>query len=461
VRIAILGGGPGGYVAALKAAQFGAQVTVIEKAEVGGTCLNWGCIPTKTLIASADALRLARNLADYGIDLNGSPSPNFAKIMERKDKVVSIQVRGIRALFKSWGITLVEGRGTLESPTGIVVEKTDGTKETVETDKVIIATGSRPADISSFPFDGKNILSSNDAVVLAEIPKSLLIIGAGVIGSEFACLFSDFGTAVSVVEMLPHALATEDLEISEQLEREFRKKKIKLHTGLGVTKVEAGPDGMHALLSDGREIIAEKVLVAVGRSFNSKGFGLEEIGVETASNGRILVNERMETNVAGIYAAGDVVGGMLLAHKASKEGMVAASNACGSAAVMDYSVVPAAIFTSPEIGSVGLREQEAAEKGMNIKTGRFFYRGLGKAHAMGEISGFFKIVADAASDRILGAHIMGPHASDLIHEIAVAMRAGLKVADVADTIHAHPTLSEGILEASEDVHGEAIHLPKK
>ena len=461
MRIAILGGGPGGYVAALKAAQLGAQVTVIEKAEVGGTCLNWGCIPTKTLIASADALRLATNLADYGIDLNGSPSPNFAKIMERKDKVVSIQVRGIRSLFKSWGITLVEGRGTLVSSTGIEVEKTDGTKETVETDKVIIATGSRPADISSFPFDGEKILSSNDAVVLSRIPKSLLIIGAGVIGSEFACLFSDFGTDVSVVEMLPRPLATEDIEISEQLEREFRKKKIKLHTGLGVTKVEPGPDGMHAVLSDGREIIAEKILVAVGRSLNSKGIGLEEVAVETASNGRILVNERMETNIANVYAVGDVVGGMLLAHKASREGIVAASNACGSAAVMDYSVVPAAIFTSPEIGSVGLREHEAAEKGMNIKTGRFFFRGLGKAHAMGEISGFFKIVADAASDRILGAHIMGPHASDLIHEVAVAMRAGLKVADIADTIHAHPTLSEGILEASEDVHGEAIHLPKK
>jgi len=461
MRITVLGGGPGGYVAALKAAQLGAQVTVVEKAEVGGTCLNWGCIPTKTLIASADALRLATNLADYGIDLNGSVSPNFTKIMERKDKVVSIQVRGIRSLFKSWGITLVEGRGTFVSPTGIEVEKTDGTKEKVETDKVIIATGSRPADISSFPFDGEKIISSNDAVILAAIPKSLLIIGAGVIGSEFACLFNDFGTDVTVVEMLPRPLATEDIEVSEQLGREFRKKKIKLLTGLGVTKVESAPDGMHAFLSDGKEIIAEKVLVAVGRSLNSAGLGLEKIGVETASNGRIPVNEKMETNVAGIYAVGDVVGGMLLAHKASAEGIVAALNACGKATVMDYSVVPAAIFTSPEIGSVGLREQEAAEKGMNIRTGRFFFRGLGKAHAMGEISGFFKIIADAVSDRILGAHIMGPHASDLIHEVAVAMRAGLKAADIAGTIHAHPTLSEGILEASEDVHGEAIHLPKK
>lgn len=461
MKVAVLGGGPGGYVAALKAAQLGAQVTIIEKTEVGGTCLNRGCIPTKTLIASADALHTARNLSDFGIDLNGSVSPNLLRIMERKNKIVSIQVKGIRGLFKSWGVNLIEGRGTLVSPGRIEVEKADSARETVEADKIIIATGSRPAEVPAFPFDGRRILSSDDAVVLTEMPKSLLVIGAGVIGSEFACLFSELGVEITVVEMLPRAVATEDMEISEQLEREFKKKKIKLLTGVGVVKVEERTDGMRAVLSDGKEITAEKILVSIGRSLNSEGLGLEATGIEKGPKGRIIVNEKMETNIENIYAVGDVTGGMLLAHKASREGIVAASNACGRETRIDYSVVPAAIFTSPEIASVGLREHEAVEKGEKIRTGRFFFRALAKAHAMGEISGFFKIIADADTDRIIGAHIMGPHASDLIHEVAVAMKAGLKVRDIADTIHAHPTLSEGILEAAEDVHGEAIHLPKK
>jgi len=461
VRVVVLGGGPGGYTAALKAAQLGAQVTVVEKDEVGGTCLNLGCIPTKTIITSTDILHKARYLTDYGIDLEGSVSPNLPKIMERKNKVVSIQIRGIRSLFKSWGITLIEGTGTLLSPGEIAVEREAGTRETVGADKVIIATGSRPAPMADFPFDGRRILSSDDAVAMQEIPKSMLIIGAGVIGSEFACIFRELGTDVIMVEMLPRAVATEDVEISETLEREFKKKKIRLLTGLSVAKFEERADGLHAFLADGSEIATEKILVSIGRSLNSEGIGLEGIGVETGRRGEIIVDERMETRVRNIFAVGDVVGGMLLAHKASQEGMVAASNACGIEAKIDYSVIPSAIFTSPEIASVGVREHEAVEKGMKIRTGHFEYRGLGKAHVIGEISGFFKIIADAETDRIIGAHIIGAHASDLIHEAALAMKAGLKAKDIAGMVHAHPTLSEGIREAAEDVHGEAIHVLKK
>ncbi len=461
MRLIVLGGGPGGYVAALKAAQSGAQVTVVEKDEVGGTCLNVGCVPTKTLIASTEALHKARNLSDYGLDLSGTVAPNLARIMERKEKVVSVQVRGIRALFKSWGISLVEGRGVLSGQRNIDVQKRDGSKETLEGDSIIIATGSRPAMIPTFPFDGESILSSDDAIRVREIPKSMLIVGAGVIGSEFACIFRELGTEVTMVELLPRAVSAEDTEISEQLERELKKKQIKLITGIGVSKVEKREDGMHSFLSDGKEIITEKILVAVGRAFNSADIGLDAAGVNKGPKGQIAVNENMETNIKGIYAVGDVVGGMLLAHKASREGIVAAVNACGGEMKMDYSVVPAAIFTSPEIASVGIREHEAAEKGINIRTGHFQFRTLAKAHAMGEISGFFKIIADADTDRILGAHIIGPHASDLIHEAAVAMRAGLKTKDIAETIHAHPTLSEGLMEASEDVHGGAIHALKK
>jgi dihydrolipoamide dehydrogenase len=461
MRVMVLGSGPGGYVAALKAAQLGAQVSVVEKDEVGGTCLNWGCIPTKTLIASTEALHTARNLAEYGIDTSGSVLPNLAKMMERKGKVVSIQVKGIRGLFKSWGVTLWEGKGTLVSPRSIEVERHDGTKETVEADRIIIATGSRPAEIPGFPFDGERILSSDNAVTVREIPKRILIVGAGVIGCEYACIFSELGTEVTMVELLSRAVSSEDIEISEYLEKEFRKKKIRLITGVSVSKVQTGDDGVHVVLSDGKELVTDKVLVSVGRSFNSAHIGLERLGIEKGERGEILVNGRMETKEEGVYAVGDVVGGMLLAHKASQEGIVAASNACGADMTIDYSVVPAAIFTSPEIASVGLREHEAVEKGMRIRIGRFPVRALGKAHATGEISGFFKIIADAGTDRIIGAHIIGPRASDLIHEIAVAMKAGLTARDVAETIHAHPTFSEGIREAAEDVLGEAIHVPKK
>lgn len=461
MRVAILGAGPGGYVAALKAAQLGAQVTVIEDTEVGGTCLNRGCIPTKALVASAEALHKAKNLDEYGLELAGEVLPDISRIIERKNKVVSTQVKGIRGLFKSWGVNLLEGKGILLSPERVEVEKKDGTRLIVETDKIIIATGSRPAQLPMFPFDGERILSSDDVLNIKEIPKSLIIIGAGAIGCEFACIFRELGTEVTMVEMLPRAVSTEDIEISEALERELKKKKIKLLTGISVEKVEGREDGIHALLSDGKELVAEKILLSIGRALNSDGIGLEAVGIKKGPRGDILVNEKMETNIEGIYAVGDVVGGILLAHVASKEGIVAASNACGRDANMDYSVVPAAIFTSPEIASVGLREYQAIEKGIRVRTGHFQFRSLGKAHAMGEISGFIKIVADEATDKVLGVHIIGPHASDLVHEGAVAIRAGLKVSDVAETIHAHPTLSEGIMEASEDVHNEAIHVPKR
>ncbi|MGD1075527.1 MAG: dihydrolipoyl dehydrogenase, partial [Thermodesulfovibrionales bacterium] len=387
MRLVILGGGPGGYVAALKAARLGAQVTVIEKDEVGGTCLNRGCIPTKALIASAEIFHKAKNLAEYGIELKGSVSADISRIMERKNKIVSIQMKGIRALFKSWGVNLVEGTGTLVSPEKIALEKKDGTTETLEADRIIIATGSRPAQLPTFPFDGVKILSSDDAVHITEIPKSLLVVGAGVIGSEFACLFSELGTEVTMVEMLPRAISTEDIEISEQLEREFKKKQIRLLTGLSVTKVDILPGGVRAFLSDGREIGTEKILVSIGRTLNSDKIGLEAVGIAKGPKGEIIVNEKMETSVRNIYAIGDVVGGMLLAHKASKEGKIAAINACGGEATMDYSVLPAVIFTSPEIASVGLREHQAVEKGINVKIGRFPFRALGKAHVMGEISG--------------------------------------------------------------------------
>jgi dihydrolipoamide dehydrogenase len=460
VRLTVIGAGPGGYVAALRAAQLGSQVTVIEDTEVGGTCLNRGCIPTKALLASTEAYATARDVERFGIELKGTVTPNLRKMMKRKDKVVGTQVKGIRGLLKNWGVNLIEGRGRLKDRERVEVTGKDGKSETLRTDKIIIATGSRPARIPAFPFDGGNILSSDDALRLTEIPGSIIIIGAGVIGCEWACIFSELGTDVTMVEMLPRAVSTEDTGVSALLAKELKKKKIKLITGVGAEKVEVKENGVRALLADGKELEARMMLVSIGRALNSEDLGLEALGVSVGERGDVQVNGKTETSVEGIYAVGDVTGGMMLAHSASKEGMVAAANACGGDEKMDYSAVPAAIFTSPEIASVGLRDFQAEEKGVKARTGNFQYRGLGKAHAMGEISGFMKIISDYETDRVLGAHIIGAHASDIIHEAALAIKAGLKAKDIADTVHAHPTLSEGLMEAAEDVHGAAIHKPR-
>lgn len=461
MKLAIIGAGPGGYVAALKAAQLGAEVTVIESGEVGGVCLNWGCIPTKTLSASAELLLKAREMESFGIELKGEIVPNIEKIMQRKNKVVETQIKGIKGLFKSWGVKLVQGRGKLKSPSQVEVEKSDGSSEVLDADRIILSTGSRPCSIPTFPFDGVNILSSDNVLTITKIPKSMLIVGAGVIGCEFGGIFNAMGTEITMFEMLDRAVATEDTEISELLTREFKKRKIKIITSVKVEKVEVKPDGVHAFTSDGKEYVGEKLLVSIGRTLNTERLGLEEIGVEKGKRGEILVNDKMETNVKGVYAIGDCVGKILLAHVASTQGIVAAKNACGGDDTMDYDTVPAAIFTHPEIASVGLREFQAKEKGLEVITGQFPYRALGKAHAMGEIAGFVKLVADRKTDRLLGGHIIGAHAADLVHEVAVSIKNGLTVRQVAHAIHAHPTLSEGVMEAAEAVHGEAIHMPKE
>ena len=329
MKLVILGAGPGGYVAAIRAAQSGAQVTVIEEHEVGGTCLNWGCIPTKAIISSTELLSRIRELGSFGLESSGEIRPNLAKIIDRKNRIVATQVKGIRNLLKSWKITHQrrERHTVLPAPVEHIVS--DRPRETVEAESIIIATGSRPYQIPELPFDGKQVLSSDHALSLTEIPKSILIIGAGVIGCEFACIFRELGSEVTILEKLPRALATEDIEISELLEREFRKKKIRLLTNVKAERIHSKADGVHVLLVDGKEISAEKALVAVGRAFNSEGIGLEEVGVKKGICGEILADEKMQTNIPGVYAIGDVVGGLLLAHVASREGMIAAANILG------------------------------------------------------------------------------------------------------------------------------------
>jgi dihydrolipoamide dehydrogenase len=461
MRVVVIGAGPGGYVAALKAARFGATVTVIEDTEVGGTCLNRGCIPTKTLLASSEAFAKARQLERFGIELKGTLTPNLTRMMERKDRVVGVQVKGIRTLLNSWGITLVEGVGRLLGGMCVEARRKDGSTEAFHADKIIIATGSRPAQMPAIPTNGTHILSSDDAFGLREIPRSMIIVGAGVIGCEWACIFGELGTEITIVETLSRAIATEDEEISGLLAREFKKRKIRLLTNVRVESVSTGPEGVSAILDDSREIKAEKMLLAVGRALNTEGLGLETLGIAQGEHGEIRVDDRMQTNVEDVYAVGDVTGGILLAHVASREGIVAASNACGQSERMRYETVPTAIFTLPEIASVGLREFQTEDMGIQTRTGHFPVRGLGKAHALGEIAGLFKVIADYKSDRVLGVHIIGARASDVIHEAALALAKGLSVRDIAGTIHAHLTLSEGLVEAAEDVYGEALHVPKR
>ncbi|WP_420266433.1 dihydrolipoyl dehydrogenase [Candidatus Magnetominusculus dajiuhuensis] len=461
MKIIILGSGPGGYVAALRAAQMGAEVTIVEEKEVGGTCLNEGCIPTKTLVASAEAYSKAKDLASYGIDITGEIKLNVKKIMERKNSVISTQVKGIRALFKSWGVTLKDGRGSFISEKQVRVVSKQGKEETLTADKFIIATGVSQPSLPAFPFDGKQIISSSEALQIQEIPDSMLILGAGVMGCEFACIYREFGTDVSMVELMPRALSIEDAEISQVLERELKKKKIKLHAGVKAERVTTDASGARAYLSDGKELFASKILVTIGsRAFNTSGIGLEHVGVELDKRGAIIVNEFMETSNKDIYAIGDVTGGLLLAYVASKQGTCAVANIMGHKEKMDYNVIPVGIFTHPEIASVGLREHQAQERGLKYKIGRFQYRALGKAHAMGEIAGMFKVIADTETNKLLGVHIIGHNAADIIHEAAVALKAGMTAEALADTVHAHPTLAEGLMEAAEDVMGRAIHVPK-
>ncbi|MBI1912542.1 MAG: dihydrolipoyl dehydrogenase [Deltaproteobacteria bacterium] len=453
--LVIVGAGPGGYVAAIRAAQMGAKVAVIERKKVGGTCLNWGCIPTKALYYSAKTLKSARHAADFGVNV-GDISFDLSKAIDRKDDVVKKLVGGVEQLLKGNGVEVLRGDGYIEGPGRVRLTKEDGTVEVIAGKSIIIATGSEPAMIPAFNIDKKNVLTTTEMLQLRKVPESLLIIGGGVNGCEFANLFSSFGSSVVIVELLPTILTTEDKMVSKVIMKSFKEKGVTILNEVSVESVVSEENRVKTTLKDGREFITEKVMVSIGRSLNSTGLGLEEAGIKT-EKGKILVNEKMETNIPGIYAIGDVTGKMLLAHVASVQGIIAAQNALGKNASMDYSVVPAGIFTDPEIASVGMREKDAQEKGIPVAVGRFPYAASGKALGMGETEGFVQIITDPGTDKVLGCSIVGAHATDLIGEVALAMKTGAKVKDITETIHAHPTLPEIVMEAAEDVHGLAIH----
>ncbi|MEW8961763.1 dihydrolipoyl dehydrogenase [Paraclostridium dentum] len=460
MKVAVIGGGPGGYVAAIKAAMLGAEVTVIEKRKVGGTCLNVGCIPTKALLASSSLISSIKEAKDFGIHINGEVESNFDDIMNRKNKVVSQLISGIEFLFEKRGIKLVNGFGKLVDTNKIEVNKEDGSKELVEADKIILANGSQPVILPMFPYDGDKIITSDEALNLKDVPKSLLIVGGGVIGCEFGQFFRALGTEVTIVEMFDQLLPLEDKDVAKQLQRQFKKDKIKVMTGVKIEKCEIVDNEVIATLSNGKEVKAEKALLSIGRKPYLDNSGIEDIGIEL-ERGKVIVNENLETNVKGIYAIGDIINTPFLAHVASKEGLVAAQNAvCGNSKTVNYAAVPRCVYTEPEVAGVGKTEKELQENGIEYNTGQFDFRALGKAQAIGHFQGFIKILADK-NDKIIGASIVGPHATDLLTELSLAVHLGLTVEEVGDVIHAHPTLSEGIMEALHDVHGECVHAAPK
>ncbi len=476
-RITIIGSGPGGYQAAIRAAQLGAQVTVIERDTIGGTCLNYGCIPTKTLRASANMLHNIQRASTFGIIIDGTVRPDMQLMIERKDEVVATLTGGIARLFNSYAIRYLAGSARVIDPRTVTVTSTTGVRTEVEADRIICAHGSSPRDMAAFPFDNEFILSTNDALMMKDIPDSMLILGGGVIGSEFAGIFSNLGVKVTIVEALDRLLPIPfiDRDLSKTILREMKKQKIRVILNKTLDQVEVKHGKVRATLGaspfvepqDERngtaEILeADKLLVTVGRTSNTVSSGLDEIGMNMEGNGWISVNERMETSLPGMFAIGDVLGPekMMLAHVASVEGMVAVENALGGKSSMDYRVVPSTIFTFPEAASVGLSEEQAIEQGYAATSSSFLFRILGKAQAMGEIAGEIKIISDNGK-AILGVHIVGPHASDLIAEGALAMKMNATVEDLATTIHAHPTLSEAFLEVSHSTLGSCIHCPPK
>jgi len=459
MKIAVIGGGPGGYVAAIKASMMGADVTLIEKRKVGGTCLNVGCIPTKALLACSEMLMNVRESKSYGINIEGSIDADFESMMNRKDKIVDQLVKGIEFLFDKKGVKLVNGFGKLISKNEIEVSKEDGSKEVIKADKIILATGSVPIVPPMFPYDGEKVITSDEALNLKELPKSMLIVGGGVIGCEFGQFFRTLGTEVSIVEMNDQVLPFEDKDVAKQLQRSFKKDKIKLLTAKKIQNCNIEDNEIVANLDNGKSVKADIMLVSVGRKPYLENLGIEDLGIEV-ERGRIVVDDKMETNVDGIYAIGDIVNSPFLAHVASKEGMIAVQNALGKDKKIDYTAIPRCVYTEPEVAGVGLTEKQLEQQGIEYKIGKFEFRGLGKAQAIGKFQGFIKILADS-EDKIVGASIVGPHATDLLTELTLAVNLGLTVEQVGDVIHPHPTLSEGLMEALHDVHGECVHSVTK
>ena len=456
-KIVIIGSGPGGYVAAIRASQLGADVIVIEKDKIGGTCLNYGCIPTKSLLASAELFSSIRKAKEFGISI-GELSIDLSGIMERKNRVVQGLGSGFNRIFKKSGVRFINGTANLISPKRVRVKLPSATEE-IEASSIVIATGSQPASLPFVDLGQPTVLTSADALKLKRLPNSVLITGGGAIGLEFACFFNALGVQVTLVEVMDQILPNGDKRIARQMAQILKKRGVKILVKTGVKKVLSyKSEEITCLLGNGEKLTTEKLLISVGRKPNSQGIGLENIGVKVDEKENISVDENMETNIKGIYAIGDVIGGMLLAHVASAEGILAVENAMGIKKKIDYSLIPSCVYTFPEIAGVGQTADQASASGREVKTGWFPFSASGKASAMGQTVGSVQLVVDKGTEKILGGRIIGPHATELIHEVVLAMKSGMTAKELGATTHAHPTLSEGVMEAALSVYKEAIHV---
>lgn len=459
MRITIIGGGPGGYEAAIYAAKKGAEVILVEKERIGGTCLNRGCIPTKVFLASYDILETVERAKDFGIEISGEVKVDYPAVLARKNKVMNSLVKGIQFLLKKNHVTVIEGFGSLVDKNTVKVKKSDGTEDTFSTDYVILATGSVPVTPPLFQYDGKRVITSDEVLDFEQVPKSMIIVGGGVIGCEIGQFLAAMGTQVAIVEALPRLLASMDEDVNKYLQRQFKKDKIKVLCGESIAEVKPFDDHVEVVLASGQSLSAEYVLAAIGRAPFTKGSGIEHAGVEMTERGRAAVNEYLQTSVDNIYAIGDIIDTPCLAHVASKEGCIAVDNIMGAKKAATYHAVPGCVFTNPEIAAVGKMEfqlkEEGKEAGKDYKTGTFEFKGLGKAQASGHISGFVKVIADA-EDVLIGAVIAGARASDMLQVLTTAVQMKLKAAEAADSIFPHPAMCEAVMEALHDIHGMSV-----
>ncbi|MFR9503234.1 MAG: dihydrolipoyl dehydrogenase [Rikenellaceae bacterium] len=453
--IIVIGAGPGGYVAAIKAAQEGKKVALVERDELGGVCLNWGCIPTKALLKSAQVYSYCKGAASYGVDIEGAAVPNMERIVARSRGVADSMSKGVSFLLKKNGVEVVKGCGKVVTPNSVDV---DGTIYT--TSNIILATGARPRELPNIAVDGVNVITSKQALVLSKLPESIIVIGSGAIGSEFAYLYAALGSKVTIVEYMPHLMPLEDEEVSKSMERSFRKLRAQVLTSTKVNKVEV-EDGVCQVEIEGKKgvetISAEVVLSAVGIKSNIENLGLEAVGVNVERD-KVVVDHNYQTSVAGIYAIGDIIATPALAHVASAEAIHCVEAICGGdIEPIDYTTIPSCVFTSPEVASVGFTEAQLQEQGVEYKVGRFPFTASGKATAAGDRDGFVKLLFDT-SDKLLGAHFVGGNVTELIAEPTLAKSLGASAEQIALTIHAHPSLNEAVMEAAEAALGRAIHL---
>ena len=454
--IIIVGSGPGGYVAAIRAAQLGKKTALVERAEPGGVCLNWGCIPTKALLKSAQVYHYCRTADAFGVTLGGEAKPDMARIVARSRGVSETMRKGVGFLLEKNKVDVLRGEARLAGEGRVIVAD-----ETVSADHIILATGARPREMSFMPIDHEHVLSSRQALELRRLPASMVVVGSGAIGSEFAWFYATLGVKVTLIEYLPRIMPLEDEEVSKTMERVFRKLRATVLTSTTVRSVVVGADGRCVVEVEGRKgvesLSAEVVLSAVGIKSNIEGIGLEELGIAVERD-KVVVDPFYRTNVPGIYAIGDIVGGPALAHVASAEAVCCIEAICGlNPAPVDYSTIPSCIFTSPEVASVGMTEQQARERGIDVRVGRFPFTASGKATAAGDRDGFVKLLFDG-EERLIGAHMVGAGVTEMLAEPTLAKALGVTAHRLARIIHAHPTMNEGVMEAAEAAMGAAIHL---